>query len=256
MRRFGIVACTFIWASSSIAQSPANSGALATTLVRQAISAMTSGTATSDVVINANITSANGDDADTGTATFRAKGFVESRVDLNLSSGTRTETRAAAGSGAWKVNDGNATTAAGQNCQTDAAWFFPALSSLAQVSNPNFVFTYIDDEEHGGVNTHHIRVYQTSTAVDSALFERMTTEEIYLDVQSGLPVAVAFKIHPDSDLLTDLDTEVRFGNYQKVSGVLVPYSIQRVVNGGVVLDAAVTSAVVNGGVPDSEFDLE
>lgn len=256
MTRFGIVACMLICASSAIAQTAAKSDPLALSLARESIKALTSGEPLTDVVINASISSPNGEETDTGNATFRAKGVFQSRVDLSLGSGTRTETRAAAGRGAWKGNDGKATAFAAHNCQTDASWFFPALSALSQVSNPRFVFTYIGDDEHGAVNTHHIRVYQTRPGEDGSLVERLSTEDFYLDAQTGLPVAVTFKMHPDSDLLTNLDAEIRFGNYQKVSDVLVPYSFQRVVNGAVVLDAAVTNVVVNSGSSDSEFDVE
>jgi len=69
-------------------------------------------------------------------------------------------------------------------------------------------------------------------------------------------LAVAFQVHPDLDASKDIAAEVRFASYQSVSGILVPFQIQRMLNGGVVLSVTVTSAVLNSGLPDSIFSLQ
>lgn len=256
MRRLRIVACFLICVLSSSAQTSVRTDPRASALIQQSLFAMTLGTPVSDVLLNANITSNLDPEGTSGTATFTAKGFNQGRVDLDLGSSARTEIRTNGARGTWEVNSENLSSMAAHNCRTDAVWFFPALSSLSQISNPSFVFTYVGQQEHDSVNTQHIRVYQIFTGEDSALLEKLSVEDFYLDAETGLPVAVAFKIHPDSDLLTNLAAEVRFGNYQKVSGVLVPFSIQRVVNGAVVLDAKVTNAIVNSGISDAEFNVQ
>lgn len=255
MHRFFVV-LWLVLIPIGLAAQHSSSDARAVALAKQSMAALV-GTQTNvtAVTLNANVTAPNGSETTNGTGRFSASGLGQSRVDLDFGGNTRSDARNLGG-GFWKENGGTVTASAGHNCQTDAAWFFPALSSLSQVSNPKFVFTYIGDEEHGAVNTHHIRVYQTSAGEDGALLVRMSTEDFYLDAESGLPVAVAFKMHPDTDLLTDIDAEIRFSNYQKVSGALVPFSFQKVVNGAVVLDAAVTNVLVNSGPSVSEFDLE
>jgi len=123
------------------------------------------------------------------------------------------------------------------------------LSSLTQTANPNFIFSYVGQEQHGGMNTQHIRVYQPGP------FLGVSTMDFFLDPASYLPLSVAFNAHPDSDMNTNIPVEILFANYQAVSGIQVPFHFQRMFNGSVVLDATITSALVNTGLPDSLFTL-
>jgi hypothetical protein len=80
--------------------------------------------------------------------------------------------------------------------------------------------------------------------------------DFYLDPVSLLPLAIAFKVHPDKDMNTEIPTEVRFADYRVVNGARVPFHIQRLLNGSLVLDIVVTSATLNSGLPDSTFSLQ
>jgi len=79
----------------------------------------------SDVTLTGNATWTVGD-PETGTVALRALGSGESRVDLTLSGGTRTEIRdASAGvpQGKWTAQDGTSGMFASHNTLTDAVWF-------------------------------------------------------------------------------------------------------------------------------------
>src|ERR1041385_4139227 len=223
----------------------------AQSLAVQSIAALSGGKAISDITLNATVISILGSDNQSGTATLTAKGLSSSRIDLNLSNGEiRSDVRANANGesgGGWKKGDGVSVAYADHNCRTDAAWFFPALSSLTQTTNPNFTFQYIGQELHGGVNTEHIRVFRQW---QTALFQHLSTIDFYLDPTSALPLAIAFQMHPDVDAAIDVPAEVRFASYRPINGVLVPFHIQKMLNGGVILDLTVTSATPNSGLPD------
>jgi hypothetical protein len=79
---------------------------------------------------------------------------------------------------------------------TEAVWFFLALSSLSQTANPSFTFKYVGQEQHGGVNTQHIRVFQPSKV---SLLQHLNTIDFYLDPASSIPLAIAFQVRPDKD---------------------------------------------------------
>jgi hypothetical protein len=238
------------------AQNAAQSDPQAIALAQQSFAMLTRGAMIKDVTLNANVTSILGSDNETGTGTFQAKGRMESRVTLSLSDGTRDEVRNVANGvpgGAWKKDSGTVVAFANHNCWTDAAWFFPTLSSLTQAANPKFVFRYIGQEEHGGVSTQHIQVLQPSKV---RLLQHLSTIDFYLDPASTLPLAIVFEAHPDKDAGRDIPEEVRFADYQSVNGILVPFHIQRMLNGEVILDIAVTNATFNGGLQDSMFTLQ
>jgi hypothetical protein len=252
MFRLAAVFFLFLSVVCAVGQNPPSSDPFAISLAQQSVAALTGSVSVADVTLNANVTSILGADYETGTGTFNAKGTSESRVDLSLANGTRSDVRNltnSAPAGAWAKNGATSTAYADHNCWTDAVWFFPVLSSLTQTANPNFVFSYIGQEQHGGVTTQHIQVYQPGP------FQSVSTMDFYLDPASYLPLSVAFNAHPDSDMNTNIPTEIWFANYQTVSGIQVPFSLQRMFNGGVVLDVTVTTAVFNTGLPDSLFTL-
>lgn len=269
MARFAVILLSLLLAAPHqvLAQTTSASDPRALTLAMQAIAALTGTVSVVDATLNANITWLAGSDYFTGTGTFLAKGTSESRFDLNLGDSARSEIRTTSGGvpeGAWiKAAVSAVSTAQPQlfalhNCWTDAAWFFPALSSLAQTSNVNFVFSYVGLEQHGGVSTQHLRVSQVfiQDAKNVLNVPRLGTMDFYLDPASLLPWAIAFKVHPDNDMNTDIPMEIRFANYQAVTGVQIPFHIQRMLNGGVVLDVVVTTAVINSGLPDSDFNIQ
>lgn len=257
MLRLALVFCSIFCSLLAIAQTApqaTTSDALAISLAQKSVAALTGGAPISDVRLNTNVISVLGADNETGTGTFQAKGTGESRVDLNLSSGTRSDVRSVTNgipSGSWQSNAATPAAYAEHNCWTDAAWFFPALSALTQTANPSFVFKYVGQEQHGGVNTQHIRVFQ----IGSAQIQSLSTMDFYLDSSSSLPLAVASDARADNDANIRIPNEIRFAQYRAISGIQVPFHFQRMFNGSVVLDATITSAVLNTGLLDSLFSL-
>jgi len=258
MLRFAFFCAVVLSCLGSAAQS-VTSDPLAITLAQQAIEALTGGVAVSDVRLDGNVVSILGSDNETGTGTFSAKGLGESRVDLKLSGGNRSDVRNVTNGipgGKWKKNTDNANAYVQHNCWVDASWFFPGLSSLSQTANSLFVFKYIGQEQLSGVAVQHIRVFQASPQDTRGVFQRLSSMDFYFGVTSLLPVAVAFNTHADNDMNTDLPNQVLFANYQAVNGIQVPLHFQRLVNGVVMLDVNVTRATFNTGPSDSTFTLQ
>ncbi len=254
MARFAlVVSLVTLFAARLIGQTTPVSDPQALSLAQKSMAAL-NGAAVVDVRLQGNVISIFGADSETGTGTFRAKGTGESRVDLSLSKETRSDVRNVTNgvpTGSWKRATDTSQGYAYHNCLTDATWFFPALSSLAQTGNPNFIFSYLGQQQHGNVNTEHLRIYQLGLGP----VPQLSTMDLYLDAASFLPLAIAFKVHPDNDLLTDIPVEINFASYRPISGVQVPFRFQRMFNGSVALDVTVTSAVVNTGLTDSIFTL-
>ncbi len=238
--------------NSLLAQRPPASDPLAVAYAAQSIAAMTGGTTVNDVTLTGSVTWIG---SDTGTATLRALGTGESRMDLALTSGTRTEIRDAQTGvplGHWVDPNNSSGNYTAHNCWTDAVWFFPALGSLAV--GPNVVLSYIGQESRNGTTVQHIQsyVYQSGQFVNPSP-SQLSTMDFYLDAATFLPVAVTFNAHPDNDSTTNLLVEVDFSNYQTVSGVVVPMHIQKYQQGNLMVDVVVTSASFNTGLSLSIF---
>jgi hypothetical protein len=261
MRLAAAAACLFV-SLSVVAQTGSTtqvSDPTALSLAQKSLAALSGGNSIADVTLNATVISIWGGQSQTGSGTFAAQGWGQSRIDLNLGGGTRTDVRNLSNSvpaGAWSTNQAPASKYVSHNCWTEAAWFFPGLTSLAQFANSSFVFRYIGLEQHSGLTVQHIQVFQAAPQDKTGTTQRLTTTDFYLDANSLLPMALAFKEHSDTDVNTDLPIEIRFANYQQpTKGILVPYHIQELLNGTVVQDVTVTSSAVNTGLPAATFSL-
>lgn len=255
-----LVLCATSGFCQTTASTPSVSDPQAIAIATKSLLAMTGGAAVNDATLTGTVRWIAGSDDETGTATFRAKGAGESRVDIDLNNGARSEVRRnsqGVPTGEWKKGHGKVTSAAQHNCWTDAVWFFPALSSLTQVSNPKFVFSYIGQEQHNGLSVLHLRVMQLLYGDTPKLnISRYSAMDFYLDPISYLPSAISFNLHPDMDLGTDIPNEIRFADYRRVSGVQVPFHIQRLLNGSLLMDAVVSNADINASLGDTEFTLQ
>jgi hypothetical protein len=250
---FGIA---IVFPSASMARNPRQSDPQALSYAAQAIVALTGGAVINDVTLTGNVTWNGG--SESGSATLRAIRTGESRVDLVLSKGTRTEIRdSQTGTpvGRWTNPDGRSGLFAFQSCQTDAAWFFPVFGSLA--GGPNVVLSYIGQETRNGEAVQHIRTYvYQPTPPPGISIEQLSTMDFYLDADTVLPVAVTFNTYPDNGTKTALPVEVDFSNYQKQSGVFVPMTITRYLQGNLAVALTMSSVEFNTGLPLSIFSVK
>jgi len=79
--------------------------------------------------------------------------------------------------------------------------------------------------------------------------------DLFLDSLTLLPAALAFNIHPDNDMGLDIRVEIRFSEYRAVSGVQVPFHIQKYLNNGLALDLQVQIATLNTGLAPAAFSI-
>ena len=153
MARFvvGVPLIVFL-AALAFTQNPPQNDPQAVSLVTQAMTALTGGGSVNDVTLNGNASWIAGSDNEVGTATLLAKGTSESRIDLNLSAGTRTEIRNDTGvshQGESIAPNGTVQPWAEHNCQINASWFFPALSALGAMSDSSLIYQYMGLESRG-----------------------------------------------------------------------------------------------------------
>jgi outer membrane lipoprotein-sorting protein len=253
---FGALLVVFL-SNSASAQNQPPSDPQALTYAAQSIAAMAGSTTISDVTLTGTVTW-YGAGTDTGTATLRALGTGESRIDLTLTAGIRTEIRDAQTGvqlGQWIAPNNISGNFASQNCWTDAVWFFPVLGSLA--AGPNVVLSYVGPTTWNGESVQQIQsyVYQSTQTGLTPTPQQLSTMNFYLDATTLLPAAVTFNAHPDNNAATNLLVEVDFSNYQTFSGVVVPTHIQKYQQGNLMVDVVVTAASFNTGLSPSIFTI-
>jgi hypothetical protein len=240
-------------------QTPTTSSPQAIQLLQSALAALTTGAPLQDVTLTGTAHRIAGSDDETGSATLKAIPGA-SRIDLNLSSGPRSEIQNVSGAsptGTWSGPDGVSHAIAFHNLLTDPAWFFP-LFPISRGLATGYTATYIGQETRNGQAVHHISVAQTFTTPTPAgapSLSHLSQIDFYLDAATLLPAAATFNIHPDNDQGRDFPIEVHFSNYQTVSGVQIPFHIQKFLNNGLILDLQFNSAAINTGLSATEFAI-
>jgi hypothetical protein len=257
MFRFASLGLLFVVLSlcAAFAQTVPASDPQALTYAAESIAAIVGNVSVTDVTMTGSVTWAG---SDTGSVTLRALGAGESRMDLVLTSGTRTEIRDAqtgAQIGQWLAPNNASGYFASQNCWTDAGWFFPVLGSLA--AGPNVVLSYLGPQIWNGQNVQAVQsyVYQSNPAGLTPSPQQLSTMNLYLDSTTLLPAALTFNAHPDNDATTNLLVEVDFSNYQTISGVVAPMHIQKYQQGNLMVDVVVTGASFDSGLSLSLFTV-
>lgn len=238
---------------------PPQSDPQAVALAQQAIAVLTNGVAISDVTLTGNVTWTAGSDAQMGTGALLAKGVSKSRIDLSFTGSNRRDIRNSSGSpqGVWIGPDGVSNAYAPQNCWTDTAWYFPALSSLT-LADPSIVLSYVGSETRAGTSVHHLRSYRYVAAKSTAttiLIQQQSTVDYYFDTNSLLPISITFNAYSDDDIRVSFPVEIDFSNYQTINGAQIPMHIQKSLNGGLVLDIIVTGVTLNSGLSDQLFAI-
>jgi hypothetical protein len=257
LKRLAVTLCLLLIPFSAHAQQAAVQAPQAVALATQALAALTGTTQVSDITLTGTATRKAGSDIESGSITLKALGNPDSRFDLVVSTGTRSEIRNASGGtpqGSWITPDGVSHAMAYHNTLTDAAWFVPELTVLSQLSNPNLVASYVGQETRAGAAVQHLHfAFQSPSPDPTGLFQSLSAEEVYLDASTFLPVALTFNAHPDIDAGTNISVEIDFSSYQSVNGVQVPFRVQKLLNGTLFLDVTVQSVQINSGLTSAAF---
>jgi hypothetical protein len=244
------------------AQQPAPASPQPAQLLQSALTALSANSAVTDVTLSGTTHYIAGSDDETGTATLKALAGGSSRVDLNLSGGTRTEIDTSASgtpAGTWSGPDGIPHDIAFHNLLTEPAWFFPTFLVLRGLSPSGFTATYVRHETVNGQNVEHLAISQTSTIQFPAFtpsFVHLAQTDLFLDSTTFLPAAIAFNIHPDNNALLDIPVEVQFSDYRSVNGAQVPFHVQKFLNNGLVLDVQLQTVAINSGLSASDFNIQ
>src|SRR5260370_4028376 len=228
---------------------PPPSDPQALSLVSQSMAALTGGRNISDVTLSGTANWSNGTNNEAASATLMAKGTGESRFDMTLTAGPRSEVRndgSTTYQGELLASDGSVNPWAAQNCLVNAGWFFPQLSVLGITGDATLIFLYVGQETRNGATVQHIQSYRYSSN-NTATTQRLSTMDIYLDAASFLPAAFLFNVYPNDDSTQNIPVEVDFSTYQSLNGIQVPYRIQRYVAGNLRFDFSFTCAQFNSG---------
>ena len=263
-RTFASLALSFVLLQSALAAPPQiqTSSPQAATLLQKSLAALVGNTSLSDVTLTGTARRIAGSDDETGSVTLKAIANGSSRLDFNFSSGSSSEVSSmftAAPSGYWSGSDSVSHPVAFHNLLTETGWFAPGLAIARRLSSSTFLATYVGQEALNSQTVERIAVSQTVPYSDppgGPTLAHLSQVDFYLDSTTLLPAAISFNIHPDNNALLDLPVQVLFSDYRTVSGVQLPFHVQKFLNNVLALDLEFQSASINSGLSASTFSIQ
>jgi hypothetical protein len=241
-------------------QTTTTSSPQAANLLTESLKALAGSGGVSDATLTGTVEWIAGSDDETGTAVYKAVTGAH-RMDLSFHNGTRSEIVSAvngSNSGTWLGLDGTSHPISNHNLMSDAGWF-PAFTLANLVSSSSTVLVYVGPETRNGASVIHISaslVFPSLPTAASALSQHLTQIDIYLDPSTSLPVSYGFNSHPDDNALVDIPTEIRYSNYQNVSGAQIPLHVQRYLNNTLTTDLQFQTASLNTGLTIAQITAQ
>ncbi|MGH9359770.1 MAG: hypothetical protein ACRD1O_11450 [Terriglobia bacterium] len=189
-----------------------------------------------------------------GSVTLRGKGLDEFRLDAVLPEGTRSWA-VSHGTGNLKETDGTETAIPSHNALNLGALTFPYLSMAAAAANSTTTVSTIGTAQVGSVQALQIRVqpHYTSSFDPNGTIAQLTTKDFFIDPTSFLILKTEIMTHPLQTFTVSLPEDISFSNYQRVGGVIAPFTITETINGQEIWTIQLSSIQFNTGLNDADF---
>ena len=217
-------------------------------VLAQAQSAMMGTSQPNSVALNGTFTSTEGTLQQNGSAQLTVGSDGSYSINLSRSVGTVNESRTVSNgtpSCTWTDHNNVVHQSSFLNC-LPPAWFFPNLTLLSTASSttlPAWAPSAYSTDNLGN----HLQ-FQFLVPLSDGQQEQpqlLKPFDLVLAPVTSLPQYAIFTVHPDNPgQHADIPIKIAYSNYQSVSGVMIPFHIQRSVNGNLVLDIAINSEVV------------
>jgi hypothetical protein len=246
-----ILCLLFCITASHSAQSQTATSQTPSPFQQQAQIAVSGGKAFSVVNLTAAAEWIAGSDRERGTAQLQANADGSTNVQLALGKASRTEVQTKADLSrtcTWTDGTGKSHDVLGPNCLIAVPWFAPSLFGQPSAALPSLLGTTDDGAVSKDSSTFHQVSYLLKLkGADSSATNQLvgqSTVKVFYDPQTSLPASLEYFIHPDSDDSRNIPVRVVFSNYQSISGVMLPFHIERYVNRTLQLKLDVSNASI------------
>jgi hypothetical protein len=235
-------------AQTTVSSSPSLSP---TTFQQQAQAAGSGGKSFSVINLTATAEWTAGSDRESGNAQLQANADGSTSIQLTLGKASRTEVQTKADSlrtCTWVDGAGTSHDIVGPNCLVALPWFAPGIFAQPSAGPPALLATTDDGVVTNNNSTvHQVSYFLNLTGRNAAATKRIvsqSTVKVFYDPQALLPLSLEYSIHPDNNALKDIPVRVVFSNYQSVSGVMLPFQIERYVNRTLQVKLNVSNATI------------
>ena len=194
-----------------------------------------------------------------GTATLRARGFDQFRLDANIPNGTRSYV-VSHGVGWLKDTSGSITAIPYFNTINIGILSFPYAGITARLADP---LTAISDlglvnSNSSTTQLHQVHVQRAFPSVQdpNGALAGWCVTDYFLDPQTSLVMQVVDQTRAVGDPTQSFAHEIDLGTYTVVNGVNVPMTVSESVEGQTIWQVQLSSISFNVGLTDADFALQ
>lgn len=224
----------------------------AVALLQKSVAVM--GTLPADSTASGNITIVAGSLTQQGTAQILTRGTTQTSVAVQA--GSENWSVIFSGGQANRIENGALSVLCLEQSVSSQSLHFPLPFISGVASNSDFSLQYIGQESLGSSTVNHIRVQNTFAS--SSLYQFLadfTTADILLDVSSNLPLKVSMVRRYGGGSSPRIPISVSYSNYQTVSGVQYPFTIQEFITETLWATTTIQSVSLNTGLTDANFPI-
>jgi hypothetical protein len=206
-----------------------------------------------DSTASGNITTVAGSLTENGTITILTRGTDQTSEQIQTSTSfTRIYSRGHAST----VTDGSASRLPMEVAVSGGCGYFPLPLIADAIANPDDSLAYLGLEPINGASAYHLQFWHAFAAIPELQpLSPLSLRDVWIDANSSLPLKLSLTRRSVSDSDVSVHVDVLFSNYQNVSGVLYPFSIQESLNGTPWLTISIQNVKLNSGLDDSSFPV-
>ena len=209
----------------------------------------------SDSVASGTLTLVEGSTTETGTVRILTRGVNQSAEQITTTDSRRTLTYSRGQT--LEIRDGTAKKISLELASSSQTPYFPVVLLAWALNSPDAVLQYAGREILEGVDTYHVRVWNTfSSNPDLQYLAEFSVKDLWFDTRTALPIKMSFYRRPGGASESRFAVEARFSNYRNLGGILYPFHVEESLNGTPWADITIGSVVFNAGLTDADFAVQ
>jgi hypothetical protein len=130
----------------------------------------------------------------------------------------------------------------------------PLIAALN--SDPETLATVAGHESVGGVDTIHVQISKSFASQPKFReLQRFSKKDIWIDPTTNLVRQISFDRREGSGAVPAVRIDFYYSDFRPVQGFLIPFHIEKSVNGTHWAAITLTAVLINGAVPDDAFAM-
>jgi hypothetical protein len=224
----------------------------AVALLQKSVSVM--GVPPSDSTATGKATTAAGSLTQQGSVTILTRGSAQTSVQFQMPNDLWTVVFASGQ--ANKVETAQTTVYPLELAASSQCLYFPLPFLSGILNNTDYSVQYMGQETVDSSTANHIVVQNTFNSTPTYQFlSSFTVADIWIDASSGLPIKIAMIRRDGGGSAPKIPISVVYSNYQPVSGVRYPFTIQEYITDTLWATTTIQSVSFNTGLSDTSFSV-